>query len=212
MNKRSNIVTIVAFLIVGGLVLYSYNSQNTKKSEFAALGARVDGYASTTESRVKNSLITLPDGTILVGLKEGIGEYTSESKLPGKVTLEANYLKTEFIPGEYKKADPRLDAIVPMYVSTDSHQGGSKYIVLFNDRGDAALEKSYARLGARDVQIESIDILQSDTNVKREEYKVDVHYKLEGTDSISGKYVSLPREVIIPVIDGHFDPKGTVSK
>jgi hypothetical protein len=201
-NTTKTVITVLAFVIVGVLIWSNYSMNMAKKKEFAELGPKVAGYAETTGDRVAAAVITLPEGDTLVGLKDNYGTYRSDYSAQGKVQVIPSLLKTNFTGGVYGVRDPRLDAIVPMYVDGDSEKG-STYVVLFNDRGDVALEKSYARLGGRDISVDSITMLTPDTSVAGEEYKVDITYKSAG---------GTQKEVIIPVIDGHFDPTRTETK
>lgn len=217
MEKHSKVIfTISAFVIAGALIGYAYYSKSgaekQKKMEFERESALVLGYASTTANRVANSVVTLPEQTISTGLKDGHGVFvqSADETQKGTVKLLLDQLVTKFVKGSLEANKPRLDALVPMFVTGDS-TGTSMFIVLFKDRGDAALEISYARLGRSSVVIEKINILEPDANTKQE-YKVDVVYKKEGTDPKTGQFVSNPKETIIPVVDGHFDPAGTVNK
>ena len=206
------IVIIILIMALLGVVLYEYGIYRSKKQKFEAISAEVASYSQTTLSRINQAVVTLPEESSIVGLKEGKGSYTS-AKFGGKgtITISSDMLATAFISGVYNKTQPRQDAIVPMYISRDS-KGGSIYLMLFNDRGDTVIEKSFARLGSKSVEIESIQILPNDTDKKDQEYKVSVSYKIDGIDNTTGKAIRVKKGVIIPVVDGHFDPKGTVSK
>jgi hypothetical protein len=210
MKKSSKILVIISFLIIFLLLWANYTARKNKEEKFQSLNKEVESYSLSTKDRVGNAVITLPDGQMTVGLVNNTGSYISEDK-KGTVNLDSTHTKIEVLQGAYGARDPRVDAIAPMYVSLDPH-GGSMYIVLFNDRGDVALEESYARLGGKDVIIQSIDTISRDEAIQGEEYKVHVIYKLEGKDQKSGMQVSIPKEVIIPVINGHFDAKGTITK
>ena len=204
MKKGLKVILVIAsFSIVIAMIISNYTLENRKRGEFRMLEARVQGFADTTSDRVAKAVVTLPDGDKVVGLNNNKGDV---------VEIQNRYLKTEFIPGIYNRKDPRLDAIVPMYVNADSN-GNSMYIVLFNDRGDVVLEKSHARLGNQTVIIDSISTLPADPNIAGEEYRVKVIYKLQGLKSKdSNQIVSIPKEVTIPVIGGYFDPSRTISK
>ena len=204
MKKGLKVILVIAsFSIIIAMIISKYTLENRKRGEFRMLEAKVQGFADTTEDRVAKAVVTLPDGDKVVGLNNNKGDV---------VEIQNRYLKTEFIPGIYNKKDPRLDAIVPMYVSADSN-GNSMYIVLFNDRGDVVLEKSHARLGNQTAIIDSISTLPADPNIAGEEYRVKVIYKLQGLKSKdSNQIVSIPKEVTIPVIGGYFDPSRTISK
>ena len=204
MKKGLKVILVIAsFSIVIAMIISNYTLENRKRGEFRMLEARVQGFADTTSDRVAKAVVTLPDGDKVVGLNNNKGDV---------VEIQNRYLKTEFIPGIYNRKDPRLDAIVPMYVNADSN-GNSMYIVLFNDRGDVVLEKSHARLGNQTAIIDSISTLPADPNIAGEEYRVKVIYKLQGLKSKdSNQIVSIPKEVTIPVIGGYFDPSRTISK
>lgn len=205
MSRRSRaIIIIISFTVVFVLLVSGYNLKKAKIGEFEALQAKVTGFASTTLERIAKGVVTLPDGNMVVGLNNNIGLYKSETGASGVVEVKSEYLKTKLIEGIYNKQTPRLDAIVPMHINVDS-EGGSIYIVLFNDRGDAVIEKSYARIGGLGVIISEITTLPRDASIKGEEYRVYVTYKSRSDSTII-------KEVIIPVVDGHFDPIGTISK
>jgi hypothetical protein len=144
-------------------------------------------------------VITLPNESTVVGLKNNKAKYVSKTNnVNGNLSLDEKFLTTKFVPGVYGKSDPRQDAIIPMNIYTDT----STYIVLFEDRGDAAIEKSYARLGSN-IDVRSVDILPTDGKIKGEEYRVSVKYLLA--------IGSIKKETIIPVVEGHFDPKNTTT-
>ncbi len=211
MNKNLNkIIKISAFIILIIIIGAGLSSENNKKKKFDRLGNEVSSYATNSVDRVNKSVITLPEDGILVGLDSGKGSYESKiQNASGVITLKSEFMKTEFVRGVYKKKDPRLDVAVPMYISTDSY-GGSMYLVLFNDRGDVAIEKSFARLGGKNIVLGNINILPGDGD--KVEYKVNLIYKSEGLDKSLKTLISKPKEVTIPVVDGHFDPAGTISK
>lgn len=213
MKKNTNkIIKITAFLLLFILILGGIKNTNDKKNKFEKLSKEIAGYENTTLERVNKSVITLPEDNVLVGLENGSGEYTSTiSKDSGVVTVKTDFLKTHFVLGKQEKKDPRQDAVVPIYISTDSH-GGSMYIMLFNDRGDVAIEKSYARLGGKNISINNIEILAPEHNKIDQEYRIEITYKSEGISGKSGALVSISKKVTIPVIDGHFDPDGSISE
>lgn len=198
MNKRTKtIINIVAFLLLFVLIYSGFKSINNDKEEFKALQTNTQSFSNTTDSRVGNAVVTIPDGDTVVGLKNGIGVYKYIDKVTdGEVKIIDQYLKTKFIERSYQKQNPRLDAIAPMSVDVDSF-GGSTYIVLFQDRGDVALEKSYARIGDLSVVIGSISILES--NEPGIEYKVMVSYTQKSKD----------KSITIPVMDGRFNAEKT---
>lgn len=191
-KNQPKIIVIIVFIALALFIGFTLKKESDNKKAFELKTEQVAGYADTSEARVKNSVITLPDESMVVGLKDGVGAYTSKLyKKDGKATLDVKNIENAFVPGEYKKKEPRQDAIVPMYLTTDSYNG-SLYIVLFNDRGDVALEKSHARIGDKDASVVSIAI-QGSTGV--EDYRVSVIYKVR----------SVSKELILRVIDGHFD-------
>jgi len=211
-KSTKTIIQVVAFALLFIIIWGGYTDQSNKAREFTALQLKVANYANSTSERIAKGVVTLPDDNLVVGLENNKGIYEfSGTKTTGIVTIYDKYLTTKFVEGVNGGQAPRLDAIVPMHVSLDS-QGDSMYIVLFNDRGDAVIEKSYARIGNRTAIVQSITALPADENIKGEEYKVSVVYKLEGRAKDSDMIVSIPKEVIIPVVDGHFDPDRTVSR
>lgn len=194
-KNRRRIIILICLIIIIVLVAGGIRASNEKKRKFQELTAQVQGYSTTTPQRVNNAVITLPEENTIVGLQDGKGSYKLKNlNNEGVVTMKSDYLKTQFVEGIYNKKDPRQDAIAPMIVSGDSHSG-STYLILFNDRGDAAIEKSYAWIGGDDnIIIDSIKTLPADK--KDEEYKVDLFYRKDNK----------PKELIIPVVDGHFKP------
>ncbi len=215
MNKKyKNIFIFICFVIALSFVFSDYAKESAKINEFKSNQTKVSNYIYTSRDRVLNSVVTLPDRDQLVGIKNKIGNYITDDKKMGQVTLDDKFLQTIFINGTYEKKDPRVDAVIPMYISSDSH-GGSMYIALFNDRGDQAVEKSYARLGGRDVVIENIKLIKNEAanlTVDDTEYKADIVYNLEGRKDGYNMYVKIPKEAIIPVVDGHFDPTHLVTR
>lgn len=204
MSKQTkNIISAICFLIFIGLLVRGYILTNNKKKEFENLNKKTESYQTNTIERISKPVISLPDdNNILVGVNNNIGTYKIPAlKKEGIIKINNELLKTNFIRGIDGKVNPRVDAIVPMTVSSDS-LGGSTYILLFYDRGDEVIEKSYARIGNLDIKIGSIEIIPKDASVKDQEYKVSI------------KYISnnIEKETTIPVVDGHFDPKNTVSK
>jgi len=193
--------TILSFILVIVLLWAGLVAEKDKREAFETLNRSVSNFTNSTPSRIAKSVITLPEGNILIGLKNGQESYISKDGGKGLVIIQDSYIKTHMVSGIYKIKDPRLDAFAPMAISTDS-MGGSLYIILFQDRGDVALEKSYARLGGTDVKVDSITTLPPDGAIKDEEYKVSVNYTQGG----------VKKEVIIPVIDGRFNPEGTISR
>ena len=200
-NYKKIIKLLISLAIIALLAIYGFHLEKIEKLEFDKLVTKISDYSFTTAQRVARAVVTLPEGDIIVGLKDGIGSYVSRSEEQGIVTLVDDKLKTNLINGTYKKTNPRLDALVPMYITADS-LGGSVFVILFEDRGDAAIEKSYARLGSTKVQIKEINTMPSDSEIVGEEYKVSIIFTNGLTD----------KEIIIPVVDGHFDPKNSISK
>lgn len=198
MDKNLKIIGII-FAFMGLLLLiWGANKSNIdKRKEIKILNEKIPSYVETTLARVNKAVISIPDEEILVGLLDGKGGFTS--KINGKINnvdIIGNHIATKFIEGAYNKKDPRMDTIAPMYIDNDMFDG-SMYVVLFQDRGDVALEKSYARIGGSNVVIDDIEILSPDQNIKDEEYRVLIKYK-QGSNK---------KEVTLAVIDGHFDEK-----
>jgi hypothetical protein len=209
-GKYRGIIITVSFCFLALLIISGINSKNSKIRIFESKNDQVADLATSSIDRVNKSVITLPEDNILVSLVDGKGSYESKiQNMNGLVSLRNELGKIQFIRGIYGKREARLDVVVPMYISTDSY-GGSMYLVLFQDRGDVAIEKSYARLGGKNIILGNIEILPGDDD--KIEYKVKLVYKSEGLDKSLKNIVSKQKELIIPVIDGHFDPGGTVSK
>jgi hypothetical protein len=197
-NKTKTIIKICAFILLFLLLWGGYKIDKNRVSEFKSLQALTQSYSTTTIERVANSIVTLPDGNTVVGIKDFIGLYKYTDGSTGKAEITHKYIKTSFVEGEYGGKLPRLDAIVPMYVDIDS-LGGSTFIVLFQDRGDAVLEKSYARIGDQSVVIGDIYIKPGEQ--KDEEYRVSVDYSQR----------SAKKSIVIPVIDGHFNAERVIT-
>ena len=172
-NKTKKIIKICAFILLLLLLWGGYRINRSKMSEFNALQTLTQSYSATTIERVANSIVTLPDGNTVVGIKDFIGLYKYTDGSTGKAEIAHKYLKTNFIEGAYRGKSPRLDALVPMTVDIDSLDG-STFIVLFHDRGDVALEKSYARIGDISVVIGDIYITKGEKS--DEEYRVTIDY------------------------------------
>lgn len=194
---------VLAFIIFFALIWVGVKVNRDKRIAFENLNMSMENLSTSTPSRIANAVVTLPDGNIIVGLKDNKAEYTSEDKkFRGSVSIKEENIETKFIPGIFEtKSTARLDAVVPMSVTGDSYDG-SLYIVLFQDRGYTALEKSYARLGGLDVKINSITMLPQDGIAMNQEYRVSIKYTQSSQD----------KEVIIPVMDGRFDPDGAITK
>lgn len=202
---KKTIGTVFSFIIVFALLVGGYYTKSSKWNEFKTLQTQVSGFANSTNERLEKAIVTLPEGNLVVGLNKYIGTYKYDpTSVDGEIKIENEHAKTKFLEGSYNERVPRLDVVVPMYVSEDKDEG-SKYIVLFHDRGDTVIEKSYARLGAKTTMIESLSILPSDPNIKEEEYRVKILYKIDNKNSII-------KEVIISVVDGHFNPKEVIDK
>ncbi len=197
-NKTKKIIKICAFILLLLLLWGGYRINRSKMSEFNALQTLTQSYSATTIERVANSIVTLPDGNTVVGIKDFIGLYKYTDGSTGKAEIAHKYLKTNFIEGAYRGKSPRLDALVPMTVDIDSLDG-STFIVLFHDRGDVALEKSYARIGDISVVIGDIYITKGEKS--DEEYRVTIDYSQR----------SIPKKIIIPVIDGHFNAERAIT-
>lgn len=197
------ILTITSFVALIVFLISGYILTKGKETEFNILEQKTADYKKTTIIRVLRSVISLPDdNNITIGMKDGVGSYKIPSiKREGVLKFENNLLTTSLVKGTFKIEDPRLDAIIPMVVSSDS-LGGSKYIILFHDRGDFAIEKSYARIGNLNTEIKSIEIIDKDKEVKDQDYRVVIKYLNNGKE----------KETTIPVASGHFDPSRTVTR
>jgi hypothetical protein len=212
MDKKLGIFFSILLFVFVVFIINDYKEQQNNKNDFEKQNAKTSEFAKTSDIRLNDAVVTLPDGNIIVGLEDGFSNYIPDDmRGVGEVRLEVSKMKTQFVSGVFKKHKPRLDAIVPMYVSADSN-GGSMYIVLFWDRGDAAIEQSYMRLGGENVVVEKIDITSGVKNDSPQEYIVDVHYRTENILPIIKKLVITQNEAIIPVINGHFDSNGLVTK
>lgn len=211
MNKKFKCVaTIIAFLVTIVLITSGYMSYKQKHEVFEAKNISIASSVETTLSRLKNAVITLPDDQAQLQLKDGVGSYVPKAGPNGTASLDSLHMVTSFVPGIWGKRQAHLDAIIPMFLSVDSH-GSSVYVVLFNDRGDTAIEQSYARLGDKAVHINNIKILPADPKFANQEYRVDISYNINILNPLLGTSKITPKEAIIPVVDGHFDPKGTVT-
>ena len=106
-------------------------------------------YFATSEERIKRAVVTLPEGDTIVGLHNGTATYPYTMVAPKKVMSTVtigSILGRKLIPSSTLDTPARLDVFATMTVSNDAY-GGSLYVVLFRDRGDAALERSYVRVG-----------------------------------------------------------------
>lgn len=200
--SRGLLQKIIAILALISIVIFigvTIASRIAPLRKFERAQQLTQSYALTSSERVGKSMITLPDGDMLVGLIDGEGTYkTTSTKSTGVVHLFLDKLVTSFFIGEEGVWDPRLDAIVPMSVSTDTY-GGSLYVVIFWDRGDAAIERSYIRIGNTKTQVHSITVLPAEKINIKEEYRVQINYALSSGEE---------KQVLVPVIDGHFDANG----
>lgn len=193
-NRRRIIFISIVIIIIIAIVV-GVKISNDNKRKFQAESAQVYSYSQTTNERVNTVVITLPEEDTLVGLNDGKGIYVSKAVgTEGTVTVDTSIMKTQFVPGVYKKTHPRQDALAPMNVSADTH-GGSTYVDLFTDRGDVAIEKSYVRLGGTNVIVKNISTLPA--TAKNEDYNVNIVYTVGTT----------PHAVTIPVVDGRFYQK-----
>jgi hypothetical protein len=202
---------VIAFGLVSTLIVVGTASLRNRKQAFQAENNKIAGYVDTTKERVARAVITIPDKDTITQLENNVGSYILEGETGENIAVaQSTYMVTAFLPGIYMKKSPRLDVIVPVYIHSDDNE--SMYIFLFNDRGDALIEKSYARLGRGDidVEIEEVTILPEEAREQDQdvEYKVRVVYIFKSRSAKS----ETRKEVIIPVIDGHFDPEGTISK
>ena len=166
-------------------------------------------YITSSAVRVARAVITLPDGNQLVQLADGHASYTpsSEPKEKNKGMVSVGpIMARKIILGTAGGTLPRLDLFVPMKVSLDQN-GGSTYVVLFGDRGDSVIERSYVRLGGdASVSLTSIGVLAPDSTVPQEEYRVDIAYTVK-----NGKDAPVHKETTIPIIDAHFSTQGVVN-
>lgn len=189
-------ISIISFLILGLLIYGGHLAMEKKIREFNLKEQEVAGFAETTINRINKAVLTLPENDTLVGLKEGIGSYQYYGSA-ASARIDEDSITTNFIPGIYQARDARTDALSVLRLSDDSY-GGSTYVILWNDRGDAALEKSYARVGGNGTKVASITTHATDGTVGGEEYRVDIEY--------INKSALESKHLIIPVVDGHFKP------
>ena len=131
-KNLKKILTIGSFVALIVFLISGYILTKGKETEFNILEQKTADYKKTTLIRVLRSVISLPDdNNITVGMKDGVGSYKIPSiKREGVLKFENNLLTTSLVKGTFKIEDPRLDAIIPMAVSSDSLDG-SKYIILF---------------------------------------------------------------------------------
>jgi len=195
-NDAKAIALAVALLILGGFFAYTANKKNNDAlTEQKQQDAKVQGFLATTKDRVESAVLTLPPEDALVGLKDGQGAVrvdkdhsTAESVKLGGI------LATEFLPNIKNVRPARLDVLAPLQLISSTF-GNHTYIILFQDRGDVALEESYADFGA-DATIESAIIIPAKTSA--EDYEADMRY--------SNKTGA--QEKIISVVGGHFNEPG----
>lgn len=205
---KQHIGIIIAFVITGLLVGSGMISSAKKHHAFDARNLEIKGYSATTLSRLVNSMFTL-DGDILVGFK---GTTTQGYKLKdgrsGTLSMDTSIMRTKFVPGIFGKREGHLDIILPMKTTVDK-AGSSTFIVLYKDRGDALIEQSFARLSDNTAVVQKIQML--DGVVDAQEYIADITYTIRLENPQTKKVETVDKQVRIPVIDGHFDPEGTVT-
>ena len=165
-------------------------------------------YFATSEERIKRAVVTLPEGDTIVGLHNGTATYPYTMVAPKKVMSTVtigSILGRKLIPSSTLDTPARLDVFATMTVSNDAY-GGSLYVVLFRDRGDAALERSYVRVGdPKTVSLGTFQILESDQTIANEEYRVNIQF-----DTTHGKKEKSTAGIVIPVVDGLFRPEGAL--
>ena len=168
-------------------------------------------YIATSQERVARAVVTLPDGNLLVTLVDGKGSYSPDTLAKNKnkgLVMVGQILGKKLLPGVPGGMSPRLDLFVPMTVTHDS-SGGSAYIILFGDRGDAAIERSYVRLGSdTGVSIISAKAIDADPTLTDQEYRLDIVYTVKDSDN---KKPPVQKETVVPVADGRFSTKGVVT-
>lgn len=204
MKNRKNFRFIFPILVTGMLLFGGYQSRQNIEHQIKLENQKVSSFKESTIDRVNNSVITLPEGDTIVGVKNGIGFFPPDENLRGgSVKMLTKYLVSNIIEKTKKTNTARLDVFVPMAVEGDSN-GSSLYVILFHDRGDAVIEKSHVRLGGASVVVERISILSKDENNPLEEYRVKINYFHEGLDPVSGILKVIQKEIVVPVADGHF--------
>ncbi len=206
---------LIGFCALLALVVYvkgllpDPNTETVKALE--AENARVEALLTTSEERLETSVITIPDmKDVLVGLVDGKGVFplAPGSSAQGMVMLGAERAPM-FVEGVLGGTSPRADVIAPLYINTGG-SGTFVYIVLFQDRGDAALMKSFAFIGDR-TEIEYIKVTPEETT-SMNEYLVHIGYLVRGDDEPMSATPTISKETIIPIRDGLFVPEETVTK
>ena len=216
MRKRFWVPFLVVLSIFIGLFIVRqirYARSEKLIHEEMAENLTIAKYSTSSSERLMKAVLTLPEGDALVGLHDGTGIYPyigSDKKITtGTVKLGA-ILGRKFIQRDSSGRTARLDVFVPMTLSGDS-SGGSTYVVLFRDRGDSVIERSYVRLGgATTVTIKTCKVLEPDTEVPNEEYRLDITFEVAHVDH--GKKSNVTTETIIPVVDGSFSTLGVVTE
>jgi hypothetical protein len=208
-------IFLVGFLALLALVVYVKGLLPDPKADglsvLQAQNALVAGYLETSEERLATSVITIPDmKDTLVGLVDGKGVFPLA---PGSSAQGMVMLGTErapvFVEGMLEGKTPRADVIAPLYINTGG-SGTFIYVVLFQDRGDVALMKSYAFIGDRS-EIEYIKTTTLEDGSPNE-YLVHIGYLVRGDDEPMSATPTIAKETIIPVRDGLFVPEETVTK
>ncbi|MEI8130272.1 MAG: hypothetical protein WCG55_02080 [bacterium] len=213
MRKRFLIpfLTVLVFFICFIVARKIENARaETLVRERIAENLTIAKYSTTSNDRLMKAVVTLPKGDALVGLHDGTGiyPYMGSNKKIGTGTVKLGALiGRKFIQSDSGGTKARLDVFAPMTLSEDS-MGGSTYVVLFGDRGDSVIERSYVRLGdATSVVIKAGRVLEADTAVPNEEYRLDIMFEIT-----HGKKDVVTKETIIPVVDGLFSTLGVVTQ
>ncbi len=199
-NGAKILFLLVTIVLVAYVFIHSSIIKSSQIAQYKKINQDVTNYANTTIDRLKKGLVTLPKWNTLVGLDNTNNLFTAPDGTKGTVVLDSSNMQTKFVPGVMNQTQPRMDALVPMSVTNDVN-GGSTYIVLYWDRGDATIEKSYARLGGTNVTVQKITTMPAQT--PNQEYIADIVFTQKG---------GTQKETLIPIIDGKFDPTGTITK
>lgn len=177
-------------------------AENQLKEALATENAYMESLLSTSSLRLQNAAITIPETNQLVGLTHGNGKFeTGSSANVGTLTV-LTPIVTKFIPGVLHTNSPRIDILAPMAINYGG-SGNFIYIVLFNDTGQAAIEKSYAFLGDR-VIITSINLIEAQGN---EEYRAAVTYLDHASGTALASPPTLEKVIELEVLDGKFVTK-----
>ncbi len=213
MRKRFLLSFLIALgLLVGFFLMRQYENVQKEKALTAQIAENVAvvKLSRTSNDRLMKAVLTLPDGDSLVGLRDGTGTYPyigGNKKIVTGTVKVGTILASKFIQNNTIGGTARMDVFAPITLSGDSN-GGSTYVVLFRDRGDAVIERSYVRLGgATSVVIKSCTILEPDATIPNEEYRLDVTFEVT-----HGKKNVVKTETIIPVVDGLFSTLGVVTQ